>query len=82
MRSGSQVLVQITIFPDPAGTSVRSTTSSTWSVENTATTMGSHCCAISAADPARPPICTSCFVRAESTSKPMTPNPAAIRRAA
>jgi hypothetical protein len=29
MRSGSQVLVQITLFPDAAVTSVRSTTSST-----------------------------------------------------
>src|SRR5690349_6956742 len=82
MRSGSQVEVHSTILPEAAGTSARSTTSSTCSVLNTASTIGSQCCAISASEAARPPISASFLVRAGSTSKPSTEKPAATRRRA
>src|SRR6516165_7077219 len=86
MRSGSQVLAHRMILPEPspsAGNNSLSTTASTWSVLNTASTMGSQCRARSATDEAgRPPSSASLAVVAGSTSKPTTSKPASSRRCA
>ena len=84
MRSGSQVLAQSTILAErsaAAGNSSRSITSSTWSVLNTARTMGLQRCARSPTQAAgRPPDCASFTFLAPSTSKPMTAKPAPSKR--
>ncbi len=80
IRSGSQVRVHITMVPSPAaGSSPFSTTSSTWSVLNTASRMVLQA-ATSASEPALPPRDTSRAFFAGSMSVPTTPKPAAISR--
>ena len=86
MRSGSHVLVHSTTLPDfspSTGSTSRSTTASTWSVSNTASTIGSHCRASSAIEAAAsPPSVASRAVLTASMSRPITRSPAPISRRA
>src|SRR5262245_11945328 len=82
MRSGSQVLVHITILPVAACLSSASVTSSTWSVLNTASTIALQVRAMSVMDAALPPSSTNRRFLASSTSTPTTVKPAGMSRRA